>query len=118
MQKLTPHQVRLLMIIDHVRWGEADQLDAYQYHLVRRAMGQNDVVITFEMEQAAKALEMHGPRPSPPMGSVARSPWIDTWNATPLSGTLPTLDSLRNQGDEDDNSGGLLPQPSDRVDGD
>lgn len=71
----------LLKIIDHVRWDEPDELDAFKYHLVRRACGQKDLVIEFELKQAAdhqQAFEGQG-YPTPPPGA-RRSPWLETWD--------------------------------------
>ncbi|QNJ25946.1 hypothetical protein SynSYN20_01619 [Synechococcus sp. SYN20] len=78
---LTDHQVKLLKIIDHVRWDENDELDAFGYHQVRRAIGQGDFVIEFELKQAVDHQESFSGQgfPTPPPGE-ARSPWIDTWN--------------------------------------
>lgn len=79
--ELTDHQIKILKIVDHVRWGEEDDLDLYKYHLVRRAVGQKDVVIEFELQQAvdhAQAFQGQG-FPTPPPGPE-RSPWIETWN--------------------------------------
>ncbi len=80
MTMLTDHQIRLLQIIDHVRWAEEDELNAYEYQLVRRAMGQRCPVVRFELEQAVKFLVANdrNPPPSPEPGPD-RSPWIDTW---------------------------------------
>ena len=76
---LTDHQLRLLEIIDEFRWGEEEKLNHYKYHLLRRAMGEGDGVIQFEMEQAVSFRQANreikqGPEPGP-----MRSPWMDTW---------------------------------------
>ena len=76
---LTDHQIRLLKIVDEVRWGEEEKLDVYKYHLLRRALGERDNVIVFEMEQAVAFRQANrdikeGPPPGP-----ERSPWINTW---------------------------------------
>lgn len=80
-KELTDHQVKLLKIVDHVRWDEDEELDLYKYHLVRRAIGLEDHVIEFELKQAAdhqQAFSGQG-HPTPPPGA-RRSPWIETWN--------------------------------------
>ena len=79
--ELTDYQIKLLKIVDEYRWGEADKLDAYKYHLVRRALGEKDPVITFEMEMAARFVSFWGNNPprSPKPGPL-RSPWIKTWD--------------------------------------
>lgn len=71
----------LLKIIDHVRWDEGDALDLYKYHLLRRAVGQKDHVIEFELKQAVdhqQAFQGQGVS-SPPPGA-RRSPWLETWD--------------------------------------
>ncbi len=86
---LTDHQIRLLKVIDHVRWGEEEHLDAFKYHLLRRAIGQKDEVLEFELEQAVNAYTAYatarglklGDRlvDAPPAGSSERSPWMGSW---------------------------------------
>ena len=87
---ITDHQIRLLKVIDHVRWGEEEHLDAFKYHLLRRAIGQKDEVLEFELEQAVNAYTAYatelglkiGDRlvTSPPLGSSERSPWMGSWD--------------------------------------
>ena len=89
MDQLTDHQIRLLKVIDHLRWGEDDQLDGFKFHLCRRAIGQRDPIIEFEYKLAVEHLnELGGPdraisHPeefiSPPFGTAARSPWMDSY---------------------------------------
>ncbi|MGA0021028.1 hypothetical protein [Vulcanococcus sp.] len=99
--ELTDHQIRLLKIVDSVRWGEADRLGEYEYVLIRRALGERDTVITFELEQAVAAMQARRaagqlePSEAPPEGSPERSPWLDTWMRNPLTGeAAPTLSQL------------------------
>ena len=82
MDKITDFQIRLLKICDHVRWSEEDQLDGFKYHLMRRAVGQQDVVIEEELKMAAEAMPHMVDFDSGPHGSPLRSPWMDTWNVT------------------------------------
>lgn len=84
MTELTDFQVRLLQIIDEVRWGEEEKLDGFKYHLVVRALGLGDHVIAFEIDQAVAHYQHHNrnPPPSPPPGAL-RSPWIETWDVEP-----------------------------------
>lgn len=79
--ELTDHQIKILKIVDAVRWNDVEHLNAYNYHLLRRAVGLKDVVITFEMEQACAFVRAHNmnPPPSPPPGPE-RSPWMETWD--------------------------------------
>ena len=93
MEELTDYQIQLLKICDHVRWGENSELDGFKYHLVRRACGQKDAIVEFELKAAIAALEAAGGAqraidhpdefPSPPIGSVERSPWMSTYEITP-----------------------------------
>ena len=79
--QLTDHQVMLLKIVDHIRWDESEGLDLYKYHLLRRAVGQKDHVIEFELKQAVdhqQAFQGQG-YPTPPPGA-RRSPWLETWD--------------------------------------
>ena len=76
---LTDHQIRLLKIVDEVRWGEEEKLDIYKYHLLRRALGERDTVIVFEMEQAVAFRQTHPQIKEGPTNALARSPWIRTW---------------------------------------
>ena len=90
---LTDHQIRLLKVIDHVRWGEEEHLDAFKYHLLRRAIGQKDEVLEFELEQAVNAYTAYaterglkiGDRlvDAPAEGTSERSPWMGSWDVTP-----------------------------------
>lgn len=103
--ELTDHQIRLLRIVDAVRWAEQDSLGPYEYTLLRRALGENDTVVTFELEQAVAALQARRAAgvlestTAPPQGSPGRSPWMDTWMRCPLTGDpLPRLSDLL-QGD-------------------
>jgi len=78
---LTDHQLKLLKIIDCVRWGEEEGLGAYNLELLTRAYGNGDKLITFEWEQAAewaRAWDLKPP-PSPEPGPL-RSPWMETWD--------------------------------------
>lgn len=82
--QLSDHQLRLLEIVDHVRWQEAEHLGIYEYHLLRRALGEHDMVVTFEMEQAVAFAQAHTEKPeSPPEGTPGRSPWRRTWLIDP-----------------------------------
>lgn len=76
---LTDHQRRLLLIVDQVRWGEPPTM--VEYLLVRRALGEGDAVITFELERAVDhyLLNRDAMPESPPIGSHERSPWMRTW---------------------------------------
>lgn len=90
MSQLTDHQIRLLKVIDHLRWGEDDQLDGFKFHLCRRAIGQKDPVIEFEYRLAVDHLNALGgshraiahPEEfiSPPAGSIGRSPWMESYD--------------------------------------
>ena len=82
MNKLTDFQIRLLKIADHVRWSEEEQLDAFKYHLVRRALGQQDHVVETEMRMAVEAMQAMEGMESPPIGSPMRSPWMLTWDVS------------------------------------
>ncbi len=83
--QLTDHQLRLLEIVDCVRWQEADRLGLYEYHLLRRALGEGDPVVTFELEQAVAWAQSHPEAPpSPPEGLPERSPWRRTWQGDPF----------------------------------
>ena len=85
-KELTDHQIRLLMIVDKVRWSEEEGLDEYQYRLVQRALGTKDVVIEFEMKRAVEFREWHRIRkidyPSSPPHGPLRSPWMETWDVS------------------------------------
>ena len=76
---LTDHQRRLLEIIDQVRWGESPSL--IEYLLVRRALGEGDEVIQFELERAVEhyLLNREAMPESPAIGTPERSPWMRTW---------------------------------------
>ena len=84
--ELTDHQIRLLMIVDKVRWSEEEGLDEYQYRLVQRALGTKDVTIEFEMKRAVEFREWHRVRkidyPSSPPPGPLRSPWMETWDVS------------------------------------
>lgn len=82
--QLTDHQIRLLQIVDCVRWGEEEKLDLYQYHLLRRAMGEGDLVVSFELEQAAAFRQANPEIRQGPEEPSERSPWIRTWLKDPL----------------------------------
>lgn len=99
--ELTEHQIRLLKIVDCVRWNEADKLGDYEYVLIRRALGEHDAVITFEMEQAVAAVRARraagllDSTTAPAEGTPERSPWLDTWMRNPLTGeAAPNLSHL------------------------
>ena len=79
--ELTPHQLKLLLICDCVRWNDEAAFTPYNWQLVRRALGQQDPIIQFEYDQAAAFVIAHGgdPPPSPPPGPE-RSPWLDTYD--------------------------------------
>lgn len=96
--ELTDHQLRLLRIVDSVRWGETPRLNEYNYHLLLRALGQRDPVISFEMTQAVSFLKSHDlkPPPSPPPGPL-RSPWIDTWDVPFWRIEAVELDAVREE---------------------
>lgn len=83
--EITDHQIRLLKIIDCVRWGEEEKLDLYQYHLIRRAIGEQDLVVTFELEQAARFRQANPDIRSGPEEPALRSPWIETWLKDPTA---------------------------------
>ena len=88
MESLTDHQIRLLKVCDHVRWGEDSELDGFKYHLVRRAVGQKDPIVEYELKLAITHLEAKGGAyhaiehpeefESPPVGPE-RSPWMETY---------------------------------------
>lgn len=83
--QLTDLQLSLLETIDRVRWQENDQLDIFQFLRLQRALGEGDGLLLFELEQAAAFVLAHPEKPpSPPMGSVRRSPWKETWLANPF----------------------------------
>lgn len=84
MAELTDHQIRLLQIVDKVRWGEEEMLDGFQWHMVRRAIGIGDHVVEYELEQAVNFYQHHNRKPpaSPPPGA-RRSPWLETWDVEP-----------------------------------
>lgn len=77
--ELSEYQIRLLEIVDHVRWQEAEYLNPYEYVLIRRALGEGDKVIQFELEQAAAFVQAHPERPASPPPGPQRSPWMNTW---------------------------------------
>lgn len=83
--QITDHQIRLLKIVDCVRWGEEEKLDLYQYHLLRRAIGEQDPVVTFELEQAASFRVANPEIRSGPEEPYERSPWIKTWLNDPAA---------------------------------
>lgn len=82
---ITDHQIRLLKIVDEVRWGEEEKLDEYKYHLLRRALGERDTVIIFEMEQAVAFRRANREIRQGPDDGPQRSPWIETWIKDPVS---------------------------------
>ena len=92
MEVLTDHQLRLLKICDHVRWGENYLLDSFKYHMVRRACGQKDQIVEFELQLAVAHLAALGGSQyvidnpdaivSPEVGTPERSPWMETYRVT------------------------------------
>lgn len=80
---LTDHQLRLLEIVDEVRWGEEEKLNDYKYHLLRRALGEGDGVIAFEMEQAVSFRKANREISQGPDKGPDRSPWMKTWLEDP-----------------------------------
>lgn len=80
---LTDHQIRLLEIVDEVRWGEEEKLNDYKYHLLRRALGEGDNVIVFEMEQAVSFRQANRDIKEGPKQGAERSPWMKTWLDNP-----------------------------------
>lgn len=86
---LSEYQTRLLALVDHVRWQEAEHLGVYEYHLLRRALGEHDVVITFEMERAVAFAQAHPDKPPSPPEGPERSPWLLTWASDPFDVTAP-----------------------------
>ena len=80
---LTDHQLRLLEIVDEVRWGEEEKLNDYKYHMLRRALGEGDGVITFEMEQAVSFRQANRNIKQGPEPGHLRSPWMNTWLSDP-----------------------------------
>ena len=103
-RSLTDHQIRLLKVIDHVRWGEDENLDAFKYHMLRRAVGQKDEVLEFELDLAVQAYTAYATEQglkigdrlvgAPPIGSPERSPWMSSWDVTKdaylAAGTIDT----------------------------
>lgn len=94
MEQLTDHQIRLLKVVDHVRWGEHYRLDGFKYHMIRRAVGQKDPLIDFEFRLAVEELNRKGGADhatnhpedpawqSPDEGTRERSPWMTTFGIT------------------------------------
>jgi len=85
--ELTDHQIYLLKICDHVRWREEEGLTEIAYAQIRRALGENDAVIVFELEQASYYGRAHNPQQAP-KNKLARSPWVDTWARDPVTGVI------------------------------
>lgn len=85
--ELTDHQVMLLRICDHVRWREEDDLTPICLAQIRRALGEQDAVVTFEAEKASEYGRTHEPKEAP-KNKLARSPWIDTWARDPITGLI------------------------------
>ncbi|MGB0873687.1 MAG: hypothetical protein ACPGSE_00390 [Synechococcus sp.] len=86
--ELTDHQIALLQICDKIRWREEEKVDVWDFAQIRRALGDKDWVVLFEIEQASFFGQAHQPKQSPPPGR-RRSPWIDTWLADPVTGDIP-----------------------------
>ena len=67
-------------------------LDGFKYHMVRRAVGQKDPIIEFELKAAIAHMEALGgaqwcvenpDKLDPPeLGTVERSPWRETYGIT------------------------------------
>ena len=83
---LTDHQKRLLELVDCVRFGEIEKLGAYEYHLLRNALGEGDVVVNFEMQQAV-GFYTANPEAARPDDYQPR--WVETWIAHPITKALP-----------------------------
>ena len=91
-EEITDHQLRLLKVCDHVRWGEEYMLDGFKYHMLRRACGQKDPIVEFELKLAINHLKALGGSQfaidnpdaivSPDHGTPERSPWIETYRVT------------------------------------
>lgn len=83
---ITSHQKHLLELVEAVRYGEVEKLGAFEYHLLRRALGEGDVVVNFEMEQAV-AFYKANPNATRPDGVQPR--WVETWQVDPITRELP-----------------------------
>lgn len=79
--ELTDHQLKLLKIIDCIRWNEPEFLGPYNHLLIQRAYGQGDPAVCFELQQAVEWIQAwdRNPPPSPEPGPQ-RSPWMETWD--------------------------------------
>ena len=96
MEEITDFQIKLLKVIDHVRWCEEEDLDGFRYHIIRRAVGQKDVIVELELKLAVEHMKIYQQNrfEVPPHGSVERSPWMESWDVSPeryhAAGTLLT----------------------------
>lgn len=84
MREITDHQIKLLKICDAVRWNQVEYLHRYHYHLIRRAVGQQDPIIHFELTMAADfASSWNNDPPPAPEDPYHRSPWLELYQVEP-----------------------------------
>lgn len=95
MRELSDHQIKLLKICDAVRWNQVQYLHLYHYHLIRRAVGQLDPIVHFELTMATDfALAWNNDPPPPPEEPFHRSPWLELYGVEPWRADAIELEAV------------------------
>lgn len=95
MREISDHQIKLLKICDAVRWNQVEYLHLYHYHLLRRAVGQKDPIVHFELTMATEFAQAWNNDPPPaPDEPSRRSPWMELYGVEPWRADAIELEAV------------------------